>query len=488
MKRICSMFLATVLCLSLTAPALAAEEDGTYFRDAQDITNLAAATNLVRLGVMWGKEDGRSFDPQGEVTRGEATKYMALLLRGGEDITVSADTQKAEPAFPDTKGHWAEAYINYCAEKGAAFAQDDGNFDPNGPATGIELLRMCFIALGYDALTYKLIGDGWMIQTLETARKTGGRRLTEGLEDVAMAEHVTRDTAAQILYNTLQATHKVIGASGVYEDVQRPDGTPSTLLRENFGYDSWDDISPLPDKTKPEEPKPKAQRGIDPTILTDAKNIRYWDAVASLAQLGIISGRDDGSFDPAGNVTRAEAAKLIAVLMNGGSEANTGVRKEPSFTDIQGHWAEGWIEYCADMHIISGWDGRFDPDGQVSVIQFYKMALAALGYDPEAYGLMGSRWADRTMERARNTSGRDLTEGLPNEGMDGTGADIPASREVAAQILYNALLANPIMVSPDGQNDDGEVIWKYSAKEDDTLLHQRFDLKEMPTVPPQPTV
>ena len=92
------------------------------------------------------------------------------------------------------------------------------------------------------------------------------------------------------------------------------------------------------------------------------------------------------------------------------------------------------------------------------------------------------------MERARNTSGRDLTEGLPNEGMDGTGADIPASREVAAQILYNALLANPIMVSPDGQNDDGEVIWKYSAKEDDTLLHQRFDLKEMPTVPPQPTV
>lgn len=223
----------------------------------------------------------------------------------------------------------------------------------------------------------------------------------------------------------------------------------------------------------------------DPAEFSDAKDIQYWDAVATLTKLGVVSGKDDGSFDPAGNVTRGEAAKLIAVLMNGGSEPSAEAKEAPTFSDIQGHWAEAYIEYCADMKIVNGWDGRFDPDGSVSVVQFCKMALTALGCDPTAYGLTGSIWARMTTDRARLTG---LTQGLPNEGMDGTGADQPASREVAAQILYNGLLANPIVAAPDSQTPDGTVVWKYSAKEDDTLLHQRFDLDELPTVPPQPTV
>lgn len=221
----------------------------------------------------------------------------------------------------------------------------------------------------------------------------------------------------------------------------------------------------------------------------DEKDITHLEAVASLARLGIVSGRDDGAFHPIDGVTRAEAAKMIAVLMNGGIEANTGAKKEPTFTDVQGHWAEGYIEYCADMDIVSGdGKGHFDPDGQVTVIQFYKMALTALGYGAEAYHLMGAGWAAQTLERAQNTAGRKLTEGLPNDGLDGRGDDQPASREVAAQILYNALLATPMMVVPDGRNDDGTVIWSFQLSDSsDTLLRQRFDLKEMPDLSTQPT-
>lgn len=223
----------------------------------------------------------------------------------------------------------------------------------------------------------------------------------------------------------------------------------------------------------------------DPAEFVDAKDIQYWDAVATLTKLGVVSGKDDGSFDPAGNVTRAEAAKLIAVLMNGGSEPNVEAKVAPTFSDTKGHWAEPYIEYCADMHIVNGWDGRFDPDGSVSVVQFCKMALTALGCDSTAYGLTGSIWASMTKSQAKMAG---LTQSLPNEGMDGTGADQPASREVAAQILYNALLANPIVAAPDGLNADGTVVWKYSPVENDTLLRQRFDMDKLPNLPPQPTV
>ena len=491
-KKWLALALAWALALAaLLSPALAAEEP--HFKDEKEITHLEAVTNLVRLGVWRGKEDGSYFDPKGTVTRGEAAKCVAHILNGGEDVAAPADTSAA-PAFPDVKGHWAESWINYCAEKGAAFAQGDGSFDPNGAVTEFELLRMLEVALGEDPGQYAK-AENQIGLTHSVALHYGLFTELDDFSGKAILDHeLSRDEAAQLFCNALNATPRVRGANGFFEDVKRPDGTPSTLLRESFGYDSWDDVPALPDRAKPAEPKPKALRGIDPTTLTDAKDIQYWEAVASLARLGIVSGRPDGSFDPAGNVTRAEAAKMIAVLMNGGSEANTGAKKEPTFTDIQGHWAEGWIEYCADMHIVSGdGKGHFDPDGNVSVVQFYKMALTALGYDAEAYHLMGASWADQTLERAQHTGGRKLTEGLPNDGLDGTGDDQPASREAAAQILYNALLATPINLSPAGQNDDGTVIWHFHPASPDTdgsrmtLFRQRFTPPEMPALPAQPT-
>ncbi len=227
---------------------------------------------------------------------------------------------------------------------------------------------------------------------------------------------------------------------------------------------------------------------VDPTEFSDAKDIQYWPAVATLAKLGVIDGKDNGSFDPAGNVTRAEAAKLIAVIMNGGGEVNAAVKAEPTFTDIQGHWAEGYIEYCADMNIVNGaGDGTFGPDGQVSVLQMYKMALTALGYDWVVYQLAGSRWAERVLDCARKADGRKLTEGLANNGMDGTGADQPATREMVAQILYNALQAITIEIVPDKNTSGGEIVWAYLPSSI-TLLQVRFGLDDLPTVPAQPTL
>ena len=49
--------------------------------------------------------------------------------------------------------------------------------------------------------------------------------------------------------------------------------------------------------------------------------------------------------------------------MNGGVEPVLGTKPTPTYKDIDGHWAEGYIEYCTSMGIIAGvGSGYFDPE------------------------------------------------------------------------------------------------------------------------------
>ena len=245
-------------------------------------------------------------------------------------------------------------------------------------------------------------------------------------------------------------------------------------------------VTPTAEATPTSEPTPEPTPtpASGPVTLverqfTDYADITHKEAVGTVVALKMIQGKEDGTwFAPEDTMTRAEAAKLIAVLMNGGSEANTGPKVEPTFTDIQGHWAEGWIEYCADMHIVfpqeakEGEDpNQFDPNGLVTNIELLRMCLTALGYDAEAYHLIGETWGAQTAERARNTKGRKLTEGLDDMVLVG-----PVTRDTAAQILYNTLQANVMTVVPDKNTSTGEVVWNWQNA-DVTLLEQRFGKK-----------
>ncbi len=51
-------------------------------------------------------------------------------------------------------------------------------------------------------------------------------------------------------------------------------------------------------------------------VFTDANLISDYaaDSINTLAALGIISGQPDGSFEPQGALTRAQAARIIALV------------------------------------------------------------------------------------------------------------------------------------------------------------------------------
>ena len=121
------------------------------------------------------------------------------------------------------------------------------------------------------------------------------------------------------------------------------------------------------------------------------------DVVDTLVSLGVIEGFEDGSFQPNGTVTRAQMAKMIYVLRTGNSDASAYNDDKTSFTDIGTHWARGYIKYCQSLNIIAGKSAtKFDPNGNVTAQEAAKMLLVTLGYDAQKAGLVGAGWASKT--------------------------------------------------------------------------------------------
>mgnify|MGYP000491928040 CR=1 FL=1 len=199
-KRILSLAMAAAAVTGmLAAPAQAA---GTYedFADKGEIQNTEAVAAMVTLGVISGKEDGSRFDPNGTVTRAEMAKMISVCLNGGKDPAVGSGVTAQ---FDDIRGSWAEGYIAYCTNLGIISGRGDGTFGPEDPVTGTVAAKMLLTALGYDSSLEGLTGAGWELNTDVLANRTG---LYVGLEDIVpSADGLTRDEAARMLYNCVQA-------------------------------------------------------------------------------------------------------------------------------------------------------------------------------------------------------------------------------------------------------------------------------------------
>ncbi len=126
--------------------------------------------------------------------------------------------------------------------------------------------------------------------------------------------------------------------------------------------------------------------GASAATFTDTEGNDHETAIEIMSGLGIINGRGEGKFDPNGTVTRGEMAKLIAVSLMG-KEFNFGTKPVPTFTDIQGLWSENYIEYCYNYGYINGrGNGTFDPQGQVTSTEAARMILNVLGIKDGATG------------------------------------------------------------------------------------------------------
>ncbi|MEK4384811.1 S-layer homology domain-containing protein [Solibacillus sp. FSL W7-1464] len=114
----------------------------------------------------------------------------------------------------------------------------------------------------------------------------------------------------------------------------------------------------------------------------DANQIAPWakEAVETLADKGVIGGNPDGSFNPKGNVTRAEAAKMFTMALN------LPVVGTESFTDVKdGQWFQDVIIAVSNAGIVDGMgNGLFVPNGKLTRAEAAKMIVKAYGFEGEA--------------------------------------------------------------------------------------------------------
>ena len=113
-----------------------------------------------------------------------------------------------------------------------------------------------------------------------------------------------------------------------------------------------------------------------PDVMPDAE---YAQAVAELANLGVITGDDKGNFNPDSTITRAETAAIICRLL--GVETLAGEPADSPFSDVPAsHWAAGYVSAASDMNIINGYgNGKFGPSDPVTYEQMAKMLVCAWG-------------------------------------------------------------------------------------------------------------
>ena len=158
----------------------------------------------------------------------------------------------------------------------------------------------------------------------------------------------------------------------------------------------------------------------------------YYEAVGVLTGIGVIDGMTETAFEPQGNYTREQAAKIIAYMQLGKDKADSLKCTVAPFEDVAAtRWSAGYIAYCVEQGIIDGMtETTFEPTGKLTGFQWAKMLLCAVGFGVNGE-FTGSSWSVNTAKVAHTV---DLFAG------DLAGADhVALTREQAALYAFNVL-------------------------------------------------
>lgn len=178
---------------------------------------------------------------------------------------VTGNTVKV--SFNDIQGHWGERYITPLAQRGIVNGYDDGGFHPNAYVTRAEFVKMLCSGFNItgeysDAGFADVSNSAWYAQSVALCKSHG---IVNGDTNNRFRpqERITREDAAVMLYR---------------------------ILKEDIAFEETEQLQ-----------------------FNDSTDIADYavGAVATMADEGIISGFDTGSFRPKDNTTRAQAAVML---------------------------------------------------------------------------------------------------------------------------------------------------------------------------------
>ncbi|MBO4831088.1 MAG: S-layer homology domain-containing protein [Oscillospiraceae bacterium] len=169
----------------------------------------------------------------------------------------------------------------------------------------------------------------------------------------------------------------------------------------------------------------------------DKVSDEYALAVDANTQLGVLKGMTDATYEPQGTLNRAQLATIIYRIVTGDVEDKyvANYANAERFSDVPTDaWFAGYVNFCADNGYLKGvGDGKYDPAGTLTGYQAMAALLRAIGYDKN-HVYEGNDWYVAVTKDATAI----------NKGIKADWAQ-PISREVAAQLAWNTLVAAPVM-------------------------------------------
>ena len=329
---------------------------------------------------------------QGDTAEGDAANESQQILK---NYLVKNDQA-------ETDDHYIYQYLDLVDEtNGRAWVTADRPVDvywklPKGSDSNDDFKLVHFTGLDrqYDEETEGLIGqEGYEVEAYTTSN--GG------------LEIVTLDGEQYLKFATKEFSPFVL----VWDEVSNSSGggggggnKPSLNTEDHYGYIvgypvDYETGEPTDDQArKPVKPQGKITRAEVATIffrmLTDESRNEYWsqsndftdvaadawynNAISTMANAGILDGYEDGSFHPNGYITRAEFATIAVRFFD------LSYQGEDLFPDIDGHWAQDYINQAADAGIIEGYpDGTFGPQKQITRAEAVTMVNRTLDRHPD---------------------------------------------------------------------------------------------------------
>lgn len=202
LKKVLALGLALVMILGMFTMASAAETKkvAADFTDWDKVEHKDAVALCVDLGIINGLPDG-SFAPDQTIDRASWAKLVYFTATGDDNADAYLG---ANAGLQDIKGNWAESYINYLVANKYVSGDNVGNYNPTGAVTVAAGLKTMLTVLGYDAEDRGYQNDNaWMGNIITDAKRNG---LMDDVDRSQTAPvNLTRENAAQIVYNTLQA-------------------------------------------------------------------------------------------------------------------------------------------------------------------------------------------------------------------------------------------------------------------------------------------
>ena len=211
MKKLLAMVLALVMTLSLAVSANAA------FEDAKDInaTYAEAVDVLAGMKVFQGYDNGKTFKPQGDITRAEVAAIVYRIYTA--DVKDSyVKNYETYNKFSDMAGAgWAKGYIGYCANAALVKGYPNGTFQPSGKVTGYEVLAMILRAVGYDK-NNEFTGTDWALHVAQIAEQN---KILKNVKGIDLSAPASRELVAELLFQAIQVPTVTYTAAFGYQDV-----------------------------------------------------------------------------------------------------------------------------------------------------------------------------------------------------------------------------------------------------------------------------